>query len=112
MVTVRVTAAVRAFRSIHHHTPTCFSPLNILHVSRYLRTGLLSLEVRVDRILAYAPDRDAPEYDRMVDALKTVRVAHSGEPVVFSLCEWGWVRTVRCDAIAFAYFLFQSQVWL
>ena len=84
---------------------TVTSPSTILHVKG-------SLEVRADRILAYAPDRDAPEYDRMVDALKTVRVAHSGEPVVFSLCEWGWVRTVRCDAVAFAYFLFQSQVWL
>ncbi|VDC05669.1 unnamed protein product [Peniophora sp. CBMAI 1063] len=35
------------------------------------------------------------KYDRMVDALKTVRAAHTGKPVVFSLCEWGW-----------------SQVWL
>ena len=50
-----------------------------------------SLEVCVDRILAYASDHDTPEYDRMVDALKTVRAAHTGEPVVFSLCEWGWV---------------------
>ena len=29
MVTVRVTAAVRAYRSDLHHTPTCFSPLGL-----------------------------------------------------------------------------------
>ena len=44
------------------------------------------------------------EYSRMANAIADVAANTSSTPMLFSLCEWGWVRNVLASMFIFILF--------